>query len=138
MTIAAGTGNGWSLTLATTGAIGRITKLTGFTRDLPEVDTSALETADEATNMPGDLANPGEFDAEVEFDTAVDEAALGVVETITVTAALRSGESTAAKWAGTGWIKSVTSPDAENNARSILKVKIRWDGVTGPTFTAAA
>lgn len=136
--MASGTGNGWTLTLATTGAIGNIISMTGFDQVLPEVDDSHLGTADVAENMPGDLEDPGEFEVEVEFDTSEDQPSRGVVETITVTSKLRTGESTAAKWAGTGYIKSVKTPDAKNNERSIYKVKIRWDGKTGPTYTASA
>lgn len=133
-----GTGNGWTLALATTGSIGNIRKITNAEAALPKIDASHLGTVDVAESIPGDLEEPGELTVEVEFDTGTDEPARGTIETVTVTAKLRSGESVAAKWAGSGFITKVKRPDAANNELSVYTVTIAWDGVTGPTFTAAS
>lgn len=93
-----------------------------------------------AQNLPGDLTDPGEFEIEYAFDAAASaQPAMGAPETITITLPLASGQSSAYNVAGTGYVKSRTIlPECATNGLQIGKMVVRFDGMTGPTPTAAA
>lgn len=135
---AADTGNGATLTLATTGAVGNIRNIGEVAEELGKLETSHLGTTGFKTYMPDDLTDPGEFEIEVEVDTEVAKPACGVVETATITYPLRTGEATAANHAGTGFIRRVTLTPLANSTIQIMKLLFAFDGETGPAFTPAA
>jgi len=135
MTTNADTGNSATLVLGTTGAVGNVRSIGEISQDLEKLETSYLATSTFKTYMPSDLAEPGEVEFEVEFDTSIDLPACGVVETITITYPMRTGETVAANHAGTGFILKVTMPSLENGAIQVAKVLVAFDGETGPAFT---
>lgn len=130
-------GNSATITFATSGFTGKITKINGseFSREaLPDDD---LSTTENKTFVPAVLAEAGEFEIEFYFDPDVRPDHTAPAETITITFPLPSGKTTAANVAGTGFITKVSSADLENNALMIGKATIRWDGKTGPAWTAS-
>lgn len=93
-----------------------------------------------AQNLPGDLTDPGEFELEYAFKSdASAQPAMTTPETITITLPLATGQSSAYNVAGTGYVKSRTiSPECATNGLQIGKMVVRFDGMTGPTPTAAS
>lgn len=134
------TGHGMTLTLATTSWTGKIIGMpTNLDLQRPRVKTSYLGTATNDTYMPGDLNEMGEMELDVRFEAATGVPATGTVpETITVTWPLApgGGGATGASLAGTGFITGVTYPPMQTGVLQQGKIKISFDGVTGPTWTA--
>lgn len=136
----ADTGQGATLTLATTGSVGVLRSLT-----LPDITIDALEDSDLSTTLfktyrSTDLAEPGEIVGELLFDaTADDLPTLGVAETVTVTFPIHtSGNTTNATFAGTGFIKGFKMPDMQSGELQMARVTIQLDGKTDPAFTQEA
>lgn len=135
MAVVGDTGQGATLSFSTTTITFVIKKLT-----LPEwmkerVEALHLGLTDFTNYIPGDLADPGELQAEVVFETGDDAPAIGVVETGTVTFPLRAGEGTAANLAGTGFIRGFSLPGLETNTLQLATLTFAFNGDTGPAFT---
>lgn len=133
----ADTGHGATLTFGTTGFTLNRRMIGGSEFELPDVNKSHLGTTGFEEYMPGDLEEPGEFEAECEFTpgAAGSIPARGTVETITQTYPIATGQSAGGTLAGTGYIKKVGTPELRTNTLMVVKVTVKWDGVTGPTFT---
>ena len=86
--------------------------------------------------IPGDLYEPGELTFDIQFDPdknyEVDIAR--VPETVTVSFALATGQSTKSSWAGSGYIKSI-SWDAPMEGLMTGQLVVKWSG--GITTTAS-
>lgn len=136
----ADTGHGATLTFGTTGYTANRRMIGGSEFELPDVEKGHLGTTGFQEYMPGDLTEPGEFEAEFEFDpgTANQVPTLGTVETITVTYPIKSGQSAGGTLAGTGYLKKFGTPELRTNTLMVAKGTVKWDGVTGPTFTAGS
>ena len=136
----ADTGSGATLTLATTGSVGRIRSMTLPEITTEKIDTTALDSTDFMTYVSGDVADPGEITAEIVFDATGDDLpSLGVAETVTVTFPIHtSGNTTNATLAGTGFITSFKMPDMAINELQVASITIAFDGETGPAFTQEA
>jgi len=132
----ADTGNGATLALATTGAIGNIRNIGEVARELGKLEDSHLGTTSNKTYIPDDLAEPGEIEVEVEFDASIELPGVGTVETVTITYPIITDGNTAANHAGTGFLTRVPTPLLANGQLQVVRVKIAFDGKTGPTFTA--
>ena len=128
------TGNSTTLTLATTGSLGRITSVGGFEEELPEIEDNDLSSDGHMEYIFGDLIDHGEVEFPVVFDPDNMEA-LGVVETGTITFPLLPGQATAAKLAGTGALKKRSFGSLENNVRAEGAYVWKFDGKTGPAYT---
>lgn len=88
--------------------------------------------------LPGDVAEPGEFEVEYAFDATMDHPVVLTRGTITITAPTAIGQASAANLAGTGFIVSRTAtPELATNGLQIGKLKVKFDGKTGPTLTVA-
>lgn len=131
------TGHGSTITFGTQGGTWRATRIAGHAETRPVVDTTYHATTTRRTNMPGDLAEMGPFTVVFQFQGNQGLPTETNPETITVTHPLASGESTAATIAGTGYVTRRKFPDLETNALKMGEFDIQWDGLTGPTFTAA-
>ena len=136
----ADTGQGATLTLATTGAVGVIRSMTLPEMTVDKLDTSDLSTTDFMTYVATDLADPGEITAEILFDAEDDDLpSFGVSETVTVTFPIHtSGNTTNATLAGTGFITGFKMPDMQIGELQVATITIAYDGGTGPAFTAEA
>lgn len=128
------TGNGTTLTLTVTTSIGRITSVGSFEEELADVEDNDIATDGHNEYIPGDLIDHSEVEFPVVFDPDNVEA-LGVVETGTITFPLLAGQATAAKLAGTGYLKKRSFSGLENNQRVEGAYAWRFDGKTGPAYT---
>lgn len=138
MALTGDTGNSATFALATTGAIGNIRNIGEVAAELGKIETSHLGTVGQKTYIPDDLEEPGEVEVEVEFATGINLPGRGVVETCTITYPLRTGESTAANHAGTGFISRVSTPTLQNGQLQVMKLRFSFNGDTGPTFTKSS
>lgn len=134
------TGHGASLTMTTnTGSYKLRGVPTNLKSSLPIVNISYLGTATDQETMPGDLLEHDEVECEILFEAVTGMPAVGTVETITITFPLQSsGASIAANIAGTAFITSRTWPSFATNSEMIGRITFKYDGATGPTFTAAS
>lgn len=134
--MAGDTGNGATLTLATTGAVGDVQSMSLPDWALEDVESSHLGTTTFKTYIPGDLAEPGEISAVVVFNSTVAIPSLGVAETVTVTYPVgTSGNTTNATLIGTGYIKKYQHPELANSTLQTATVGVKFDGLTEPAYT---
>jgi hypothetical protein len=132
------TGHGSTATFSSTALSFNWTNIDLGTVELPEIETSYLGTTGEMTFMPGDLINGGEVTLPCQFDNEAALPALGTVETLTVTFPAGAGQTTPANLAGTGFIKSVKRPNLQTGQLQDGQIVFKFDGLTGPTFTAGS
>lgn len=144
--MAVDTGLGGTISFATSGFTGNMREIGGATIELDDLETSHLGTTGYKTYTPSDLAEPGEFECEIFWDAEVaastvkevtTQPILGTVESIVKTYPGQAG-NTAANITGTGYIKSFTRPTMQVGELMMASVTVKWDGGTGPTFTAEA
>ena len=132
------TGHGATITFGTQGGTWRCTRIAGHTEDRPDIDATYLATTSYKEYVPGDLLEPGEFVIDFQFQgTQGCPARSAVAETVTITHPLAYGGATAATVAGTAYVKSVKFPDMSTNELQMAQATVKWDGYTGPTYTAA-
>jgi len=133
------TGHGATLTMTTNSGAYKLRGIpTNLKSSLPIVNISYLGTTTDTESMPGDLVEHDEVECEILFEAVTGLPSLGTVETITITFPLQaSGASTAANIAGTAFITSRTFPPFSSNTELIGRITFKYDGATGPTFTAA-
>ena len=136
----ADTGQGATLTLATTGAVGVIRSMTLPEFAIDKIETSDLSTTGFKTYIATDLAEPGELTAEIIFDAEDDDVpSFGVSETVTVTWPIHTtGNTTNATLAGTGFITNFKLPDMQIGELQVATITVAFDGLTDPAFTAEA
>lgn len=140
MALEGDTGNGATVTFATSSlALAADAQTIDIGEETIELlDVSKLSTTGYMERVASDLKDPPEVTLTVLFNT--EDAAPtvgGAPETITVTFPLRTGQSAAATLAGTGVITSFKLPNLANGQVQQAQVKFKYDGDTGPTFTAA-
>ena len=104
-------------------------------------DTYLASTA--MTYMPGDLPDYGEFTAtffwDQSFSTFPSTTAPGAtMPTATITYGLKSGESTPATLAGTCIVTNVKRPTSTVGGLQMGELTCKWDGKTGPAYTAGS
>lgn len=134
------TGHGASITFGTTSWSG---KITGVPSNLQirraPVNASYMGTTGQEEYIAGDLESCSEITVDVLFEQATGlPATTSTAETITLTFPLNpnDGSATAAKIAGTGLITGVDYPSCQTGTLMTGKILIKWDGYTGPTWTA--
>jgi len=133
----ADTGNGATLTLSSTGSVGDIRQMTLPEFVLEKIEDSHLGTTNFKTYIPSDLEDPGEFTAEIIFDSGSAVPARGTVETATVTFPIANTSNTnAATLAGTGFLTTYKIPDLANGELQVASLTFAFDGQTEPAFTA--
>ena len=136
----ADTGNGTTLSFATSGFSANIYSISGasFARD--SLETTHLGTTAFKEYVPDDLVEPGEFEIEFEWNQSFSTfpPISTAAETITVTYPLRTGETTNATLAGTGFLTASTGPNVTNGEIMRGSATVKFDGATGPTYTAGS
>lgn len=130
----AATGQGATLTF--TPVSGAIRSITMSDFQLGAIEDSDLSTDNFKTYIANDLAEPGTITVEIIFDSTNALPTLGASGTVTVTFPL-DGNTTAANFAGTGFVSGVKVPDLQLGELQIATVTIQMDGKTEPAFTAA-
>ena len=136
------TGSGASVTFGTSSFTGAIRQISEMDVEIEIVDSTVLgiAAADEAICIPGDNPDPSEVTVTTRFAGAQAQPALRVVETITITLPKESSASnTAASLAGTGFITAFRkTPNLQRNQLNEGMIRFKFDGGTGPTYTAEA
>lgn len=136
------TGHGATVTFGTTSWSGKIRGIPqNLTRTRPVVNISHLGTTGEQETMPGDLTELGEVELDVLYEASVGLPSFAAApETVTITYPLQAtgGAVTAANVAGTAFVTHCGDPPLQTNQEMIAKIRIKFNGATGPTFTAAA
>jgi hypothetical protein len=150
MPIAGDTGNGATLTFAANMGFGSTTTSLTCTTITPGdetvdvIDASTLATTDCMESIPSDLRAVAEASATFKFLTShgtgvaqysVLPAAAG---TVTLTFPTRTGETTAASYAGTAFITKIKLPTLANGQLQEGEISWKYDGDTGPTYTKAS
>jgi len=126
--MAAQTGNGTTLVLATDGTIGSIISMSGLSEDLPALDDTDLDTTSYMEMIPGDLMSLEPISVSVYWDGSSVPPTPGTVQTITIT------DSNSNTLSGTGFITNRSGPTHENNERLVGEITMQFDGKTGPTY----
>ena len=135
---------GATLTLATTGFTANFHFIGGTEEDRGEIETTHLGLAvnSKKTYVPGDLVGHEVVPVRYEYNPsfATFPPVTSDPESITITYPLRTGQSVAATLAGTGFVKKRKSADLEKGGDALMmgELEIRWNGLTGPTFTAGS
>lgn len=144
MALTGDTGNGASLTLALFDGTVAITaaldviEITPGAITVAPVDVSTLASSGNEETIPTDLAALAESSATFKWLTAGTKPTLpSAAGTCTVTYPLRTGETTAATITGTGFLTNLTPPTLANGQLQVGSVSWKWDGDTGPSFTAS-
>jgi hypothetical protein len=131
------TGQGASVVFGTSGESFNITTI-----GLPEETREPISTvhlgSTKMTVIAGDLADHSVMTLEGHFDA---QAALPVTDTaaqtVTVSFPLISGGSSAATYAGSAMITKVGAPQLVTGELQAITLEVKFDEVTGPTFTPA-
>ncbi len=138
------TGQGVTIAFSTSSFTASMHMIGGTERTRPAVEDTDLSIAanSERTYIPHDLIEAGEFVARFEWNQSfsVYPPLTAATETITITYPMRSGESTAATLAGTGFLIRDKSADIEVNQSGVIEGEytVKWDGKTGPAYTAGS
>lgn len=132
----ADTGHGASITFSGGfSATCRMLKSPQF--ELPAVDDTHLGiTGSFMTSIPGDLQNIGEIEMEFQFNP--NSQPTFTVQTITLRFPVPSGQTNGATLAGTGFLTKWGDVELKTNELMVAKGSIKFDGKTGPTWTASS
>lgn len=113
-------------------------KIGAVDQEIEKVEDSDLSNSECKSYLPGDVAEPGEFEVEYAFDSEEDLPDILVPGTITITLPKAAGQSTAGNLAGSGFIRKRTAmPEFATNGLQIGKLTCKFDGKTGPALTKA-
>jgi hypothetical protein len=113
-------------------------KIGAVEQEIEKVESSDLSNSECKSYLPGDVAEPGEFEVEYAFDTAADLPECLVPGTITITLPKGVGGTSAGNLAGSGFIRKRSAmPEFATNGLQIGKLTAKFDGKTGPTLTKA-
>lgn len=139
------TGSGAAITFGTTSFTAAVRSISEMDVEIEIIDSTVLGTAaaDEATAIPGDNPDPSEVTVTTRFSGTQAQPAIrstNLAETITITLPKEVAASTsAANIAGSGFLTAFRKlPALGRNQLNEGMLRFKWDGVTGPTYTAEA
>ena len=134
------TGNGTTIAFGTSGFTANIYSIGGSTQTREALETTYLGTSGFKEFIPDSLVDGGETEIEFEWNPSFSTfpPISAAAETITITFPLASGQITNATLAGTGFLTAATSGTATNGEIMRGTATIKWDGNTGPTYTAGS
>ena len=109
-----------------------------YSEPIPSIDDTHLGTTGKRTSTPGELGDPQMITLVLQNDGSASLPTKGLVQTGTITAPLGEWDE-AEKWAGTGFVVDVRSPEFGSDTEAIQTIEVDWkfDGKTGPARTAA-
>ena len=136
--MAKNTGNGATITFGGSAVSANITRITGTELSRPSIDISDLASSNNEEAIQGDLTAYSEVEVEFVFDDEVGVPDITAAAASVVITHPQGGLTTAANLTGTAFYTGTKYPDFENNAVQMGSAKIKFDGQTGPTFTAGA
>lgn len=133
------TGHGATITFGTTGGTWLCRQISGPEVTKPPVDTSYLGTSTKRTKMAADLEDWGPITMRILFQGSQGLPARSTTaETVTITHPTAAANTSPANLAGTALINRVKYPDFQTNEMQEGEIEFTYDGVTGPTWTAAS
>lgn len=128
-------GNSATITFGTSTFTPIVVSIDGLEETLEALQDSDLSTTNTHTYVAADLRELAPLSATIRWEQNDLPPIAGVSETITITYARESGESTPATLAGTGFLTSRRSPDLANDTIAEGTITIQYDGKTAPTYT---
>lgn len=131
------TGHGATITLSSSGESYNWNSIDAGESTLEPVETTHLGSGAKKTFMPGDVVDEGEVTIPYQHDSEAALPAEGLVQTLTITLPTASGQSTPATLVGTGFVTRVKRPNLQTNQLQDGQIVFKFDGLTGPTYTAA-
>jgi hypothetical protein len=136
--MAAGTGsllgNGTTIVLST-GAIGLVVSIRPEKESLPVIPDDDLSVTGNHQCIPGKLTTIGDTQLVAVFNPD-SVPAKGTVVTFTQTYAPRTGQTSGAVRAGTGFIFEREVQEIANDTRVLINLSFQFDGKTGPTYAS--
>jgi hypothetical protein len=125
-------GSGTTVTFGTSGYSANVENIDWSGMEREAFPTTHMTTTQPGANqiggktfIPSKYADPGEITLEVQYNPQTNPPLNGPAETITITFPLVSGDSTAANWACSGFLRSfrLTDPhDGKMMATAIIKM----------------
>lgn len=138
MALVGDTGQGATLTFATSSLSLLIASIKMGEESIDMLPVNLLASTGFEKLKASDLKKVGEITVMCVHNTTLDLPTIGgAPETMTISSPLRTGEATAANYAGTGVFKARKLPDMELGAIQMFEFKIQYDGDTGPAYTKA-
>jgi hypothetical protein len=132
------TGNSGTITFGTSAIVLSWTKIGEWQATRGKLPVDHLSTSGYRPYIPDDLSEPGEIEVEAYFDPTKTLGNIGAVaETITVTYPKKAAGSNPTL-IGTGFLIMVSLPELVNGQVSKQKVKVAFNGATGPAFSKEA
>jgi hypothetical protein len=136
------TGQGATIAFSSTTFAARIEYIRIGDQTIEDLDDSVLSSTGFKEYISGDLVEPGGVTYGIMFPTSLTLPTVGgTPETATITFPLRSGaggEDTAASIAGSGYFKKLGGTELRLGTIQKAEIEFKFDGKTGPTFTASA
>ena len=134
------TGNGTTIAFGTSSFSANVYSIGGSTQTREALETTYLGTSGFKEFIPDALVDGGEAEIEFEWNPSFGTfpPISGAAETITITFPLLSGETTNATLAGTGFLTSSTGPNVANGEIMRGTATVKFDGGTGPAYTAGS
>lgn len=136
-TICADTGNGAAVTFASgITATLKVKSIDPSEESVGKIECSTLDTVGKKKYVPEDLAETPELDIEWNWDTFDTPPTPGLdLGLVTVTYPQRTGETTPATRAGSGYVSSVKHPKLANGELQMGRLKVQYDNVTPLAYT---
>lgn len=133
------TGNGATVTFGTSSLSLAVTAIQIGEITVSMLDVSTLATTAFQEMIASDLRTTPEVSLDVlHVASAAVPTVGGAAETMTVTLPLFTGTTNAATLAGTAQFTSHKLPDLANGQLMMSKIKFKFNGDTGPTYTVAS
>ena len=130
---------GASFTFGTSGGSWEYLNIGRYSEPIPVIDDTHLGTTSRRAKLPGDLGDPQVVTLVLQNKSGATLPTKGLVQTGTITSPL-SGFAVAEKWAGTGFVVDIRTPEFQSDSEGIQTIEVDWqfDGKTGPARTAAS
>ena len=136
--MAGSTGQGTSAALSSGGSINCLRSLTLPEWSMEEIESSCLSDTGFGKKIVSDLVDAGSVSMTMVFE--LEDSPMtpdGAEDTLTITFPIPPGGSSGATLAGTGFISSCTLPEVTIGGLLEQTVVFTFNGITGPTWTAA-
>jgi hypothetical protein len=141
MAVIVGDGTTFVLTGTGTPTVGRIVSIGGFSESIADIDDTDLSTTGHRPFCPATVIDHDRMELTVVFNpdenVAANDQDLGVLMTNAVLT-FNDTHVTPATLSGTGYIGERSFSGIETGARVQGTYGWRWDGTTGPAYTAGA
>ena len=100
------------------------TEIPAVDQKIPMIDATVLGTTGQRIYVVGDLSDTDEFTVVFQNDGTSNKPTLGTMYTVTLTAPMASGDSSAEYWAGTCVVTGIASPQFSTGANALQTVSV--------------